>query len=100
MTHIVSCCSSIVTYDNFLSMAYIFTQSHKKWKNFPLLCIFYDHASAMLCFLNNILIFFLAVFYTLVQLLNLFIEIKILIFVNTNGRPDVLTRKVLNENLI
>ena len=32
MTHIVSCSSSIVTYDNFLSMPYIFMRSNKKWK--------------------------------------------------------------------
>ena len=44
-----------------------------------------------LCFINNDL---------LVLLFNLHTENKILTFVNTNGRPDMLTRKVLNEKFI
>ena len=31
---------------------------------------------------------------------NLHTEIKILTFVNTNGKPDMLTRKVFNEKFI
>ena len=38
--------------------------------------------------------------HTLVLLFNLHTESKILIFVNTNGRPDMLNRKAFNEKLI
>ena len=44
-----------------------------------------------LCFINNDL---------LVLLFPLHTENKILAFVNTNGTPDMLTRKVLNEKFI
>ena len=50
MTHIVSCCSSIVTYGNFLSMTYIFMHVIRNGKTFHLLCIFDHHDLAMLCF--------------------------------------------------
>ena len=36
----------------------------------------------------------------LVMLFNLHTESKILTFVNTNGRPDILTKKVFNEKFI
>ena len=36
----------------------------------------------------------------IVKGLNQHTETKILIFVNTNGRPDMLTRNVLNEKFI
>ena len=38
--------------------------------------------------------------HVLVLLFNLHTESKILTFVNTNGRPDLLTRKVLIEKFI
>ena len=86
----------------FLNMAYIFIQVIRNGKAFHRLSIFLLPWLAMLCFwlifiaqYSNIL---LSSFFTSSCLLfNLHTESKILTFVNRNGRPDILTGKVLNE---
>ena len=80
----------------FLKLGYIFIQDIGNGKTFHLLSIFYFN---ILMFRN----FFLAAFShpgAAVQLINFHTQTKILTFVNTNGRPDMLTRKVFNEKFI
>ena len=73
----------------FLNMANIFVPDHKKWKDFSSSLNFYHHDLVMLCVLLN---FHCTIFFS-----QYFPSCRCSIFVNANGRPDMLIKKVLNE---